>query len=189
MIAVAAYHISYIRIYPLGKLRVIVPELPAGSIDNHKEPELVACIHECGILRAMGIAYHLKTGIAQLLCIAPVCGVGHRVSHDRKILMAVCTDKRLSIRLAVEIEALLAPELNAAYAQSLHKRVGFPSVRIRDAYFEAVELRIVGRPQLRGLNGKYIAESAGLSGAELYRSAMTGGCPSVGAYKLIVQSS
>ena len=138
MIAVAPYHVSYIGIYPLCKLRIIIPELPSGSIDYHKQPEFVAGIHESGILRTVGVSYHLETGVAQFFGIAPVGGVGHRVAHDRKILMAVCADKRLTVWLAVEIEALLAFEFHAPYTQTLHKGICLPSLRISDTYFKMV---------------------------------------------------
>ena len=115
VVAVTTHKVAYVAIDALLETRVfLVPELPARYIVDYKETELIASVHKCGVLWAVGITDHLQPDVAQLFGIAPMCRVGYGVAHDCKVLMAVCSNERLCIVLAIEVETLRTLELDGA---------------------------------------------------------------------------
>ena len=146
MVAIAPDKIADIRKHTPSEFGGIVPELPSGSIIDHQQPKLVAGIHKCRILRAVSIAYHIQACILELQCITPVGAVADGISNKSVILMAVCPDQRLSIRLSIEIEAILAPELQTSYTYPPAISVDRTTLPVIYSYVQIIEMRTARRP-------------------------------------------
>ena len=116
MVAVTTDDFTGILEHTLGKLRVLVPILPARCSHDDEDTEFIAGIHERRVLRIVGSTDDVETGILQTKHISPLLTVGKCIAHIGKILMTVGTDK-LAVFLAVEPETFLATELEAADTQ------------------------------------------------------------------------
>ena len=138
MVSVAAHKIADVAVDTLGKFRRIVPELPSGRIVNNKQAQFIAGVHECRILRAMGIADNLYAGFFQFFCITPVYAVGHGIAYHREILMAVGADQRFAVGLAVKPESVFGLELNAADADAPAIAVYRITVAVQHPYLQVI---------------------------------------------------
>ena len=76
MVAVAADDTAGILMHLLCKLRIFVPVLPTRCRYNDEESQLVAGIHEGGILRIVGSTDDGKAEVAESLGVAPLLRVG-----------------------------------------------------------------------------------------------------------------
>lgn len=147
MVAVAAYEVTGVIENALGKLWRVVPELPPRDVVEHKKAQFIAGIHKGWVLRTVGVADDFKSSIAQLFGIAPVQTVGHGISHYGKILVAVGTDERMGIGLAIEPESICALKFHTAYAKALTVAIDNATFLVKDTHKELIELRILGRPK------------------------------------------
>ena len=138
MVTVTAYQITYITIYTLCKFRGIIPKLPARSIDNYKQTEFIACIHESRVLRTMGIADHLHSGITQFLCITPVNAVGDCITYYGKVLMTIGTDQRFFIRFSVQPEAILTFKFHTTDTNTATVTIHHFSFVVTNAYNQII---------------------------------------------------
>ena len=107
VVAVTPDHLTYIVVDEFSELRVFVPELPAGSGDDHEEPQFVGCVHEGGILRVVGGTDDSQTGVAEFFRVAPLSDVGKGIAEVGKILVAVAADQLAGERLPVEDKSLV----------------------------------------------------------------------------------
>ncbi len=144
MIAVAPHKISDIRIDPFPKFGRVIPELPSGSVVNHKKPKLVASIHKGGVLRTMGVSNHIHACFFQFYGIATVSAVAQGVPDQGMVLMPVGTNQSLRIRLSVEIESLFAFEFQTAYANAAAIAVDRFAVSVVNTYNKIIEMRSGG---------------------------------------------
>ena len=105
-------------------------------------------------------------GIAQTLRIAPLLRVGHGIAHIGEILVAIGTNQ-LTERLAVEDKALLLREGKRADSDTRHTAIeGLAALALLDARLHAVEVGIVGRPEVRILHQDGVLDRANSSGRE-----------------------
>ena len=104
VVTVAADDRTGVLMYLCGKLRVLVPILPAGSSHDDEETQLVTGIHERRILRIVCRSDDGKAQVTQALGIAPLLRVWQGVTHISEVLVAVGTNK-LMVFLAIEVEA------------------------------------------------------------------------------------
>ena len=162
MIAVAAHDIADIAIHALRKFGRIIPELPAGRIDDHEQAQLVAGIHKGRVLRTVGVTDNLHPGLLQLLGIPPMDAVSDRVSDDSKILVAVRTDQRLFIRFAVQVKAVFSLKLNAADSDAATITVDHISVFIEHPHQQVVQSRRRRRPEHRLLDRHPVGNGSSL---------------------------
>ena len=154
MVAVATDDVACVLVYHLAPLGVFVPVLPSRRGHDDEEPQLVACIHEGGVLRVVGGADDGHAGLTQAQGIAPLLGIGKGIAHVGKVLMAIAANE-LVVGLAVEPEAAVggftvasAPELCFADAHAHHAAV-HTLAAIHHAKLDAVEIGIFGRPEVR----------------------------------------
>ena len=138
MVAVAPHKITDIAIYTLRKFGSIIPELPAGGIDNDKQPKLVACIHECRVLRTMGVTDYFHSGITQFLCITPMNTVSNGIAYHRKVLMTVSANQRTFIRFAIQPETVLALKLYTTDTDTAAITVHHIAFAVADAYYQII---------------------------------------------------
>ena len=146
VVSVPAHHLADVVIDSLGEYGVVVPELPSRNVVNDEKSQLVASIHKGGILWAVGVADDFQTGIPEFLRIFPMEAVGDSVSDNSEILMAVCTNQRLSIRFSVEPETLCSLEFDAANAYALAIAVNDVPFLVENSYEKMIQIRVFRRP-------------------------------------------
>ena len=145
MVAITTHEVADIAIYRLLESRILlVPELPTGHIVDDKESQLVTRIHKCRVLWAVCIADNSQTEVTQLLCITPMSGVRHSVTHYGKVLMTIDTDKRLFVVLAIEVETISPLELDGANTDTTAITIHYLATLVENADIEVVEGRGVG---------------------------------------------
>ena len=152
MVTVAAHHVSDVVVDALGKHRLVAPKLPAGRIDDDKETQFVARIHKSGILRIMGVSDDAQTRVAQFLGVAPMQAVGQGVAYHGKVLVAIGTDERIRVGLAVQPKAVLPTELDAADADASPIAVHRIAVFVLHIDVQVIKVGRIGRPQMRLLH-------------------------------------
>ena len=125
MVTVAADNLSGILVHQFCPVGIFVPVLPTRCGHNDEDAQFVERIHERRILRIVGCADDVHAGILQSAGIAPLLAVGHGITHEGKILMAVSANQ-LSVGLAVEPETVLAAELRLADSHADEAAVTLP---------------------------------------------------------------
>ena len=100
MVSILTNEVTDVLIDTFTKQGIIVPELPTGSTTQTKQSQLIASIHKRRVLRIMATDY-LQTSITQLLSIFPMGAVRQRIAHHRKVLVAVCTNQLILVRLSI----------------------------------------------------------------------------------------
>ena len=138
MVTVAPHKVADITVYTLCKFGSIIPELPARSINNYKQTELVACIHECRVLRTMGVTDYFHSGITQFLGITPMNTVSHGITYHCKVLMTVSANQRTFIRFAIQPETVLTLKLYATDTDTTAIAVHHITFAVTDAYNQII---------------------------------------------------
>ena len=112
VVAITTYDIADITIHALRKFGRIIPELPAGRIDDHEQTQFVTGIHESRVLRAVGVTDNLHPCLFQFFGIPPMYAVCDSVSDNRKVLVAVGSDQRFAVRFAIQEETVFSLKLD-----------------------------------------------------------------------------
>ena len=185
MVAVTTYHLTDIIIYTFGKDGSLVPELPPRCVDDDKQAEFVTGIHKGGILRAMGIADNLESGITQLLGITPMKSIRDCISHNGIVLMTIGTDEGLAIGFPVQPESVFPLELDAADTDAATVAIHHIALLVADAYNEVIEVGMLRTPELWCLEFHLITCSKRLSRAYLHLSVYQSRLPPVGLLQFV----
>ena len=149
MVAVDADHVADIRIDPFAEnWLLVIPELPARYLHQGEQSQFIAGVHKGGVDHVMR-ADHLHPRIAQLLCIAPLHGVGQCVPEDGKILVAVRSHQFALVTFPVDPQSIVLFKLDAPDTDSLAVPVHHLPLHIPDPDVQVIQVRIVRAPQMR----------------------------------------
>ena len=144
MVAVATDDVAGILMYHLAPFGILIPELPTGCGYDDKESQLVAGIHKRRVLRIVGCADDGHAGILQTLHIAPLLRVGNGITHIGEVLMTVAAHQ-LVIRLAIEPESILTPELCLSDTHANHTPIE-ALLAVHHLKLNGIEIGILWRP-------------------------------------------
>ena len=168
VVAVAAHDIADIAIHTLCKFGRVIPELPAGRIDDHEQAQLIAGVHKSRILRTVSITDDLHPDIFQFLGIPPMNTICDSVSDNRKILVAVSSDQRFAVRSAIQVEAVFPFKLNAADSDTAAVTVDHISFLIKYPHQQVIQGRCRRGPKHRLLHRHPVGNSSCPTRLHLY---------------------
>ena len=92
MVAIATDNLTSVLVNEFCPVFVFVPVLPTGRRHDDEDAQFVERIHKRWVLRIVGRTNDVHAGILQSLGIAPLLTVGHGITHEGKILVAVAAN-------------------------------------------------------------------------------------------------
>ena len=168
MIAIATHDIADIAIHALRKFGRVIPELPTGCIDNHKQTQLVTGIHESRVLRTVGVTDNLHPYFFQFFGIPPMNTVCDSVSDNRKVLVAVSSNQRFTVWFAIQVEAVFPFKFNATDSDTAAVTVDHISFLIEYPHQQVIQSRCRRSPKHRLLHRHPVGNGSCLTSLHLY---------------------
>ena len=117
VVAVTPYDLACVLVNQFCPVFVFVPVLPTGRGNDNEDTQFVERVHKRRVLRIVGSADDVHSGVFQSFGVAPLLTVGHGVAHEREVLMAVAANQ-LAVGFAVEPESVASSELSLADAHA-----------------------------------------------------------------------